>query len=143
MKPTRLLSAFPHFTALLLASLTALHAAELRFAGTLGNSDVAQPVFAGKPAAGIGPVLDDESTLWERGGSNRLNRYALDGRLLARFEVPEGDERGNDQLTRVGGLLAPRLRKALYTLPTKAAPGTKPTRLKGRIACYSLLVGGA
>lgn len=46
-------------TALLLTSLSALHAAELRFAGTLGNSDDSQAVFAGKLAAGIGPVLDD------------------------------------------------------------------------------------
>ena len=49
--------------ALLLAPLVALHAAELRFAGTLGNSDDSQPVFAGKLAAGIGPVLDGEGTL--------------------------------------------------------------------------------
>jgi hypothetical protein len=56
-------------TALLFASFSTLHAAELLFAGTLGNSDDSQPVFAGKLAAGIGPVLDDEGTLWERGGS--------------------------------------------------------------------------
>ena len=124
----------PTFAALLLLTfLTALDAAELRFAGTLGNSDDALTVFAGKLAAGIGPVLDDEGALWERGGSTRLNRYALDGRLLASFEIPEGDERGNDQLTRVGDLLVLKLKKALYTLPIKAAPGTKPTRLKGEV----------
>ena len=83
-------------TALLVTSFAALHADELRFAGALGNSDDSQPVFAGKLAAGIGPVLDDQGTLWERGGSTRLNRYALDGRLLASFEIPEGDERGTD-----------------------------------------------
>jgi outer membrane protein assembly factor BamB len=123
----------PFFTALLVTSFAALHADELRFAGALGNSDDSQPVFAGKLAAGIGPVLDDDGTLWERGGSTRLNRYALDGRLLASFEIPEGDERGNDQLTRVGELLVLKLRKALYTLPVTAAPGTKPTRLKGEV----------
>jgi hypothetical protein len=135
---------FPIFATLLLLTLsTALDAADLRFAGTLGNSDDSQPVFAGKLAAGIGPVLDDEGALWERGGSTRLNRYALDGRLLASFEIPEGDERGNDQLTRVGDLLVLKLKKALYTLPIKAAPGTKPTRVKGEVdVLASSAVGG-
>jgi len=117
--------------ALLLGPRALLQAAELRFAGTLGNSDDSQQVFAGTLAAGIGPVLDDEGTLWERGGSTRLNRYALDGRLLASFEVPEGDARGNDQLTRVGDLLVLKLKKTLSTLPINAAPGTKLTRLTG------------
>ena len=60
--------------ALLITSFKAVHAAELRFAGTLGNSDDSQSVFAGKLAAGIGPVLDNDSALWERSGSTRLNR---------------------------------------------------------------------
>ena len=114
-------------TTLLLTCFAALHAAELRFAGTLGNSDDSQPVFAGKLAAGIGPVLDDEGALWERGGSTRLNRYALDGRLLASFEIPGGDR--NDQLTRVGDLLVLKLGNAIYTLPIQAVPGTKPTQI--------------
>ncbi|MBK8094018.1 MAG: hypothetical protein IPK32_19120 [Verrucomicrobiaceae bacterium] len=115
----------------LLAIVFPLSAAELRFAGTLGNSDDSQAVFAGKLFSGIGPVLDDEGTLWERGGSTRLNRYALDGRLLASFDIPEGDERGSDQMTRVGDVLVLKLKKALYTLPLRAAPGTALTRLKG------------
>jgi hypothetical protein len=135
MKPNPILLA-----AFLLAPLAALDAAELRFAGTLGNSDDSQQVFAGKLAAGIGPVLDDAGALWERGGSTRLNRYSQDGRLLAFFEIPEGDERGNDQLTRVGDLLVLKLKTALYTLPINAAPGTKPTRLKGGV---EVLASGA
>ena len=70
-------------TALVITSFTAVHAAELRFAGTLGNSDDSQSVFASKLSAGIGPVLDSDSALWERSGSTRLNRCSLDGRLLA------------------------------------------------------------
>jgi outer membrane protein assembly factor BamB len=127
-------------TVLLITSFGTLHAAELRFAGTLGNSDDSQTVFAGKVAAGIGPVLDDEGTLWERGGSTRLNRYALDGRLLASFEIPEGEERGNDQLTLAGDLLVLKLRKTLYTLPVKATRGTKPTQLQGEV---DVLASGA
>lgn len=123
----------PLLSALLLGVAASTFAAELRFAGTLGNSDDSKPVFAAKLFSGIGPVLDDEGTLWERGGSTKLNRYALDGRLLASFEIPEGDERGSDQMTRVGDLLVLKLKKALYTLPLKAAPGTKLTRLKGDV----------
>lgn len=119
--------------ALALLACASISAAELRFAGTLGNSDDSQAVFSGKIFAGIGPVLDAEGRLWERGGSMRLNRYALDGRLLASFEIPEGDERGSDQMTRVGDLLVLKLKKALHTLPLKASPGTKPTRLKGEV----------
>lgn len=136
-------SVLTRLTALLLTSLTALHAAELRFAGTLGNSDDSQPVFAGKSVAGIGPVLDDEGTLWERGGSTRLNRYALDGRLLASFEIPESEDQNSDQLTLAGDLLVLKLKKVLYTLPITAAPGTKPTRLKGEVdVLASSAVGG-
>ena len=35
-------------TALVITSFTAVHAAELRFAGTLGNSDDSQSVFTRK-----------------------------------------------------------------------------------------------
>ena len=125
---------FPPFLPVLALFVGAsISAAELRFAGTLGNSDDSQAVFAGKLFSGIGPVFDNEGTLWERGGSTRLNRYALDGRLLASFEIPEGDERGSDQLTRVGDLLVLKLKKVLYTLPVNATAGTKPTRLKGEV----------
>ena len=58
-------------------------AGELRFAGALGNSTESAAVFDGKTTAGMGPVIDDEAAIWERSGSTRLNRYALDGRLLA------------------------------------------------------------
>ena len=75
-------------------------AGELRFAGALGNSTESAAAFAGKTAAGMGPVIDDESAIWERGGSTRLNRYALDGRLLASFDLPDSQNR-DDQLTRV------------------------------------------
>lgn len=110
-----------------------VQAADLQFAGVLGNSgDTGGSLvtFAGQKAGGIGLVLDDQNTLWERGGSKQLNRYALDGRLLASFELPDSPER-NDQMTRVDDLLVIKLRKALYTLPLKAAKGTQPKRLAG------------
>jgi hypothetical protein len=89
----------------------------LQFAGELGNSgDV---VFSGAPASGIGPVIDDTGTIWERGGSDRLNRYSPDGRLLASIEIPASRGR-NDQLTRAGDLLLLHLDGKVITLPTNA-----------------------
>lgn len=111
------------------------HAAELRMAGVLGNSGedgATQVTFGGKSASGMGPVLDDSNTLWERGGTKQLNRYALDGRLLASFELPDGADRG-DQMIRAGGVLLMKLRKALFTLPLDATPGTKPKRIPGDV----------
>ncbi len=104
-------------------------AGELRFAGVLGNCTETESAFAGKVAAAMGPVLDDESAIWERGGSTRLNRYALDGRLLASFELPESQNR-DDQLTRVGNRLLLKLGRAVYVLALDAAPGARPERLK-------------
>lgn len=106
---------------------------ELRFAGSLGNSgDSAQTLvtFQGRLASGMGPILDDAGTLWERGGSRQLNRYALDGRLLACFALPDSTDRA-DQLTRAGGQLVMKLGKALYALPLDAVPGAAPRRLAG------------
>lgn len=116
----------------LLASVQA-RGAELRFAGVLGNSGesgTSLARYSGKPAGGMGPVLDDTGTIWERGGSRQLNRYALDGRLLATFPLPESTDR-TDQMTRVGRQLLFEIRGALYALPLDAATGTKPKRVEG------------
>lgn len=119
--------------ALLLFVAARAEAAELRFAGVLGNSGESGEtlaVFAGEPASGIGPVLDDANTIWERGGSKQLNRYALDGRLLATYGLPESTDR-SDQMTRVGGQLLFEIRGALYSLSLDAKPGSKAERLDG------------
>lgn len=88
-----------------------LHADSLRKVGFLGNSG---SVRFGKSTSGMGPVLDDDHTLWERGGATLLNRYALDGRLLASFEIPEGGS-DNDQLTRVRNHLLLNLKGRLFS----------------------------
>lgn len=114
-------------------------AEELRFAGVLGNSgDSGEALvsFPGKPASGLGAVLDDENTLWDRGGSRQLNRYALDGRLLARFAIPESEDK-NDQLALVDGLLVMKLRGAIFTLRVKAAPGETVAALPGAVEAIS------
>lgn len=106
-------------------------AEELVFAGILGNSGESGPSlvnFADQPAAGMGPVIGDDAAIWERGGSTQLNRYALDGRLLASYPLPESTDR-NDQLTRAGDVLLMRIRNALYSLSLDAAAGSIPQRL--------------
>ena len=51
--------------------------AEIHRVGVLGNSgDSGQTLvrFVGKPAPAMGPVLDSQMTLWERGGGPLINR---------------------------------------------------------------------
>lgn len=106
--------------------------AELRFAGVLGNSGDSGDFlasFSAKAVAGIGPVLDRENTIWERAGSTQLNRYALDGRLLASFELPDSNNRLRDRMTLAGDHLLFHFRRDIYRLPLNAEPGSKPERL--------------
>jgi len=107
----------------MVVSVTPAFAGELRFVGELGNSGGAgasHAVFDGDAAAGMGPVLDAQPTIWERGGATRLNRYALDGRQLASFEIPKGSGRIHDQMALAGDHLVMWLGKALYRLPVSA-----------------------
>ncbi|MEQ8786124.1 MAG: FlgD immunoglobulin-like domain containing protein [Pirellulaceae bacterium] len=113
--------------------------AELRLRGVLANSGEAGDslvAFQGESAAGMGPVVDQAMTIWERGGARRLNRYSLDGRLLAHFELPGQSDR-NDQLTRAGDRLVMRLGKTVFTLPLDAAAGAKPQSLLGQVDVLS------
>jgi sugar lactone lactonase YvrE len=106
----------------------------LEFAGALGNSggsDRTIATFSAKPACGIGPVLDADNTIWERAGSAQLNRYTLDGRLLASFELPDSNNKFRDQLTLAGDHLLFHLGKNLYRLKVNEAPGTKAEKLEG------------
>jgi|GEM_PF-378658 len=116
-----------------------VRAGELQFAGVLGNSgesDESLVTFAGDPAAGIGPVIDGAMTIWERGGTRQLNRYSLDGRLLAAFALPGSSDR-NDQMTLAADRLVMRLSKSVFVLPIDAASGTKPSRLPGDVDVLS------
>ncbi len=124
----------------LLVAVSWADAGELRFAGVLGNSGGTSEslvTFSGKPVMGMGPVIDAQGALWERGGSTQLNRYALDGRLLAAFEIPESSDRDRDQLALAGGQLVMNLRKTLYRLPVSAQAGAKPERLNGQAEVLS------
>lgn len=114
---------------LILAGMGLAHGGELRFAGALGNSHGAEPVFAGPPAPGMGPVVDEAGAIWERGGGARLVRYAPDGRMLAAFDLPQSTSR-EDQLTRAGGLLVMKIGCGLFTLPIDAPAGTAVRKLE-------------
>jgi hypothetical protein len=116
---------------LLILSGYCSQAAELRFAGVLGNSGGSgetRAAFSGKLAPGMGPVLDESGTIWERGGSDQLNRYALDGRMLATFPLPHGTS-SKDQLTLASGMLLININKSLYKLAANSPPGTSPERV--------------
>ncbi|MEI7730485.1 MAG: hypothetical protein WCO56_12990 [Verrucomicrobiota bacterium] len=101
-------------------------AALVRF-GSVGSST--KGPIAGGTAAGMGVAYDRFGSLWDRGGSGTLNRYALDGRLLGQYQIPHGIGR-NDQLILVGDTLVMQLQDKLFTLPITAAAGTAAIALK-------------
>lgn len=114
-------------------------AAELALTGVLGNSGESGKTlvsFSRTPSAGMGPVIDEDMTIWERGGSKQLNRYALDGRLLASFPLPESTDR-HDQMTRVGDMLLMNIRNSLYSLSLDASRGSPPKRIMGDVNVMS------
>lgn len=119
--------------AILLGLLSPLAAETLRCTGVLGNSGEQGETlvrFGAKPASGMGVVYDDLGSLWDRAGDGRLNRYSVDGRLLASYPLPPGGSSNDkDQLTLAGGKLLMKVGKRLYTLPLNAAPGTKLAEL--------------
>ena len=103
----------------------------LTSAGVLGNSGEQRESlvrFADGQARGLGVVYDQFGTLWERGGQGRLNRYALDGRLLASYSIPNGDAPGDRQVMIAGGILL-LINGNLYRFSLDAKPGTAPQPL--------------
>ncbi len=132
---------YPRFIALVLSVLPcgSATADELVFAGTLANSGgegESRVTFSEETAPGMGPVLDGGGMIWERGGSEQLNRYAQDGRLVASFQIPKSTG-NNDTLTKAGDLLVMKLGTTVHTLPVNAEPGTEPTKLPGKAEVLS------
>ncbi|MBN8525526.1 MAG: hypothetical protein J0M02_09335 [Planctomycetes bacterium] len=102
-------------------------AAELRCVGVLGNSGEAGAAlvrFSDKRDAGLrdglGVVGDRFGTLWDRGGSGRLVRYALDGRSLATVAIP-ASLNTRDRLAVVGDALVLLIEGKLHTIDLAAA----------------------
>jgi hypothetical protein len=119
---------------LLTGSLTASCAASLVCEGILGNSGEQGETlvrFAPAAASGLGVAYDRFGTLWDRGGDGTLNRYALDGRLLAQYPIAKGTGgwTQNNQLALAGEDVVLGLGGKLYKLPVTAPAGTAPTLL--------------
>jgi hypothetical protein len=114
--------------------------------GVLGNSggQGADLVRMGdvKAVRGMGVVCDRYQSLWDRAGDGVLNRYALDGRLLAQYAIAKGTD-GRDQLTLVGDVLVLQVAGKLYTLSIDAPAGSAAKPMKRDSACISFgSVGG-
>lgn len=100
----------------------------LRFEGVLGNSgELERPVLFGPTARGtrgLGVAYDaGRGVLFDRAGSGRLNAYALDGRMLAHYVLPESNDT-RDAMTLCGERLVLLINGKLYALAAAAADGT-------------------
>lgn len=118
---------------LLILASGALSAETLRCTGVLGNSGEQGDSlvrFAEKPASGMGVVFDSQGSLWDRAGDGRLNRYAVDGRLLASYPLPSGSGANDkDTLVLLGNRLLMKIDKNLAVLPLDAPPDSSLSKL--------------
>lgn len=121
------------FCFLFLAGISTLTADSIRCVGVLGNSGEQGPTlvrFGGRTASGMGVACDATGSLWDRGGENRLNRYAADGRLLGSYPLNgSGGAHDKDRLVLIGEVLLMKLGNKLFTLRTDAPAETAPTPL--------------
>ncbi len=120
---------------LFFAAAIACGAAELHFAGYLGNSGTAEkPVLFGKTVKNnfqVGPVFDPSSgRLYAAAGSGRVNAYTVDGRMVASYKIPEGAFTRFDTMTRCGDDLVFLLGGKLYKLPLNAPEGSAAMEIK-------------
>lgn len=122
------------FWLIYLTVFSTIHAETLRCVGVLGNSGEQGETlvrFGKKAASGMGVVHDASGELWDRAGADRLNRYAVDGRLLGTYPLKgSGSSHDRDRLIRIGDVLMMKLGSKLFTLPLDAPTGTAPTPLK-------------
>jgi sugar lactone lactonase YvrE len=113
--------------------------AEIHCEGVLGNSGEQGATlvrFDEQPTRGMGVAYDTFGTLWDRAGKGRLNRYALDGRLLASYRLPNRDDR-SDQLAIAGGQIVLLIGKQIYTVDVNAAADSEAKALKIEAECIS------
>jgi hypothetical protein len=124
---------------LLVAGMGTCQAETLIADGVLGNSGeqgASLVRFATDPARGLGVVVDQAGSLWDRAGQGVLNRYAADGRMTGHFRIAQSSD-GHDQLTVVGDLLVLLLGGHLYTLPISAASGSEAAAVGKDVRCIS------
>jgi len=101
----------------------------ISFEGVIGNSGEKGDTIVttsknGNPRDTLGCVVDRSGTIWASAGTGKLNRYSLDGRLLASFKVPAANNKSmmtivNDTIV----ILADKDGK-LFRLEVSAEPGS-------------------
>jgi hypothetical protein len=109
-----------------------LNSSELVYEGILGNSGAhgeSLVRFSTTLSQGIGVVQDKYGTFWGKAGKGVLNRYTLDGRLIAAYPITS-DEAAGDRITQVEDYIALLLGGKIYTLPIDAKSGQKSKCLK-------------
>ena len=101
--------------------------ARLRCVGVLGNSGEQGATLvrfsenrSRDQRDGLGIVCDRFGTLWDRAGIGRLNRYALDGRLVASVELPSKQATHLDAACLVDDTLLLLLKEDLWLLDVAA-----------------------
>ena len=107
----------------------------IRSAGVLGNSGEAgdtlvrySGVNTGRnPVTGLG--VDASGFLWTLGGMGAVNRYSVDGRMLATYPTPKKMQRPRYTLTVIAGQVILLAGEKLWTLPVNAPSGTEFTAL--------------
>lgn len=114
-------------------SAASLQAEVIPCDGILGNSGeqgASLVRFEGAVASGMGIVCDRYGSLWDRGGA-ALNRYAVDGRLLASYQLPSVQaERNSDKIALLDDTLVLRLGGQLYSLSIDAPRGSEVQPMK-------------
>ena len=126
------------FILLLLFSATTF-AETLQFSGTIGNtgesgkslvhfSDNRSPKFED----GLGVVYDKYGTLWSTAGLDQVNRYALDGRFINSYKVPNKSRSHMDRMIDCGDTIIFLLRDELYSLSIDAKPGSEAVKIDGK-----------
>lgn len=134
----KILMAFCCFAAF--SGMTPAEPAHLRCEGVLGNSGEQggtlvrfSPSRSRDQRDGLGIVCDRFGTLWDRGGLDQLNRYALDGRLLESVKLPSKQATHLDASCLVGdNTLLLLLKEDLWRLDV-AAPAPEPEKCAVRI----------
>lgn len=133
----RILEKFSVLTIAILFFFTfSISAQKLEFSGILGNSGEQGKTLAAfsldrsqKLDDGLGIIYDKFGTLWTSAGAGQINRYALDGRLLAKFHYPKKRNTHLDRMLLCDDNIIIFADKTLFSLDLNAVPGSSARQL--------------
>ncbi|MCM8542328.1 MAG: hypothetical protein NE328_18810 [Lentisphaeraceae bacterium] len=129
---------------------TSISAQKLEFVGVLGNSGEAGSNLSKFSAnrtkkfdGGLGVHYDRFGTLWSTAGLDQVNRYTLDGRLVATYKLPLRKDHYTNKMIDCGDELIFLLDQNLYSLSILAKPGetAKELPLKVKLIGHSNKAG--